>query len=288
MYGPDSLCGADNRVPSTDQRQGRLMPIGCTAWLINDATHCFISAGHCFPTGTNTGVVQFNVPLSTGTGITVNPPPEDQFPVQPESVQSTHGGAIGSDASYFGTSPNTLGQTAFQRQGAFYTLAASAAMTAGQPIRITGYGTTSSPVSPTWNQVQKTHTGPFVLRSGTRITYQVDTTGGNSGSPIVDDTTGLAIGIHTHAGCTATAGNQGTAIDFGTLQNYLSSPRGVCAGPAPCYADCNADGMLTLSDFGCFQTKFSLGDGYADCNGDGVKNLADFGCFQTKYALGCP
>jgi hypothetical protein len=105
---------------------------------------------------------------------------------------------------------------------------------------------------------------------------------------VVDETTGLAIGIHTHAGCSATNGNQGTAIDFGTLQNYLSNPLGVCAGPAPCYADCNTDGALNLTDFGCFQTKFATGDGYADCNGDGAKNLADFGCFQTKFALGCP
>jgi hypothetical protein len=59
-------------------------------------------------------------------------------------------------------------------------------------------------------------------------------------------------------------------------------------GPAPCYADCNGDGVLGLADFGCFQTKFALGDPYADCNGDGVLGLADFGCFQTKFALGCP
>jgi hypothetical protein len=57
---------------------------------------------------------------------------------------------------------------------------------------------------------------------------------------------------------------------------------------APCYPDCNGDGALNLSDFGCFQTKFALGDPYADCNGDTVLNLSDFGCFQTQFALGCP
>jgi hypothetical protein len=55
-----------------------------------------------------------------------------------------------------------------------------------------------------------------------------------------------------------------------------------------CYADCNGDGKLNLADFGCFQTRFALGDPYADCNGDGVRNLADFGCFRTRFALGCP
>jgi hypothetical protein len=58
-------------------------------------------------------------------------------------------------------------------------------------------------------------------------------------------------------------------------------------GPT-CYPDCNGDGVLGLADFGCFQTRFALGNSYADCNGDGVLGLADFGCFQTKFALGCP
>ena len=59
-------------------------------------------------------------------------------------------------------------------------------------------------------------------------------------------------------------------------------------GPAVCYPDCNGDAALNLSDFGCFTTRFALGDPYADCNGDLVMNLADFGCFTTKFALGCP
>ncbi|MCC6661856.1 MAG: hypothetical protein IT437_13330 [Phycisphaerales bacterium] len=58
--------------------------------------------------------------------------------------------------------------------------------------------------------------------------------------------------------------------------------------PGVCYPDCNGDTNLDLADFGCYQTKFALGDLYADCNADGVRNLADFGCFQTKFALGCP
>ena len=55
-----------------------------------------------------------------------------------------------------------------------------------------------------------------------------------------------------------------------------------------CYADCNADGVLTVADFGCFQTKFVAGDPYADCNGDTTLTVADFGCFQTTFVAGCP
>jgi YVTN family beta-propeller protein len=59
-------------------------------------------------------------------------------------------------------------------------------------------------------------------------------------------------------------------------------------GGTQCYTDCNGDGILNLADFGCFQTRFALGDPRADCNDDGLLNLADFGCFQTRFALGCP
>ena len=55
-----------------------------------------------------------------------------------------------------------------------------------------------------------------------------------------------------------------------------------------CYPDCTGDGLLTVADFGCFQTKFVGGSPYADCNGDGARTVADFGCFQTKFVSGCP
>jgi hypothetical protein len=60
---------------------------------------------------------------------------------------------------------------------------------------------------------------------------------------------------------------------------------------APCYADCNNSGTLTIADFGCFQASFSTGTvGYADCNCSGTLTIADFGCFQAAFAgaTGCP
>jgi hypothetical protein len=59
-------------------------------------------------------------------------------------------------------------------------------------------------------------------------------------------------------------------------------------GPPPCYPDCNQDALLTVADFGCFQTKFVAGDPYADCNQSGTLTVADFGCFQTRFVAGCP
>ncbi|MCC6659983.1 MAG: choice-of-anchor J domain-containing protein [Phycisphaerales bacterium] len=78
-------------------------------------------------------------------------------------------------------------------------------------------------------------------------------------------------------------GAAGANSDFIGVDTFTYEP-----ATASCYPDCNGDGVLNLSDFGCFTTKFALGDAYADCNGDGIRNLADFGCFTTKFALGCP
>jgi hypothetical protein len=55
-----------------------------------------------------------------------------------------------------------------------------------------------------------------------------------------------------------------------------------------CPADCNADWLLSVADFGCFQTAFVLGNLYADCNADSMLTTADFGCFQNLFVLGCP
>jgi len=174
--------------------------------------------------------MQFNVPLSNGNGSTVNPPPEDQYVVDPESVQQVNGG-VGNDWGYFGCFPNSnTNLTAFQAQGDFYVLADAAPPVSGQNIRITGYGTVSFPVSPTWNQAQKTHAGPYFNKFGSTVQYKTDTTGGNSGSAVQDEFTGVAIGVHTHAGCESVGGNQGTAVDNPGWQAALNNPQGVCAG----------------------------------------------------------
>ena len=228
--GFDSICGSvDDRVLSSDPRNARLLPVGCTAWLIDDCAKCFITAGHCT---FSADVVEFNVPLSTGSGSIVMAAPEDQYPVDDDSMQSNGGLGIGNDWAYFGAFPNSdTGLTAGQAQGEFYRLADAAPIDTGD-IRITGYGSTRGTGAPlAWNQVQKTHTGPYVRKDGFGISYQTDTTGGNSGSPVLDETTGLAIGVHTHAGCSTTSGNNGTAIDRPEFQAALANPLGVCCPP---------------------------------------------------------
>lgn len=230
----ETICGAtDDRVLSNDPRAARVVPVGCTVWLIDDCARCFLTAGHC--AGTSLQVVQFNVPLSTSTGSLQHPPPSDQYAVDLASKQTNGGQGVGNDWGYFGVHANsTTGLTPYQAQGQSYVLAAPPPFAAGDTIRITGYGTDSSPS--TSNQVQQTNTGPWMSASGSALNYETDTTGGNSGSPILHEASGTAIGIHTHGGCSTTpgSGNNGTASTLAALQSALAAPLGVCAaGIAP-------------------------------------------------------
>ncbi|MCC5822091.1 MAG: hypothetical protein LAT64_13360 [Phycisphaerales bacterium] len=224
---PRSICGTtDDRILSNDPRAARLMPIGCTAWLFGNQPHSMITAGHCGPAAGS--VVQFNVPLSTSSGTPQNPPPEDQYPIDMVSVQRQSGG-VGIDWAFFGAFANAnTGLAPRDAMGDSYILTATVPPADSRPIRITGYGTVSSPVPQTWRLAQKTHVGPFVVNSGNTLRYATDTTGGNSGSAVLDENNNRAIGVHTHAGCTSTGGsNQGTSLNNPNFQDALNNPLGI-------------------------------------------------------------
>ena len=226
-----SICdGVDDRVLSYENRDARAIPIGCTAWIIDDANQTMLTAGHCTAGGaSDIETIEFNVPLSDASGNIQHPSPEDQYATDPESLQSFYS-EIGNDWAYFGCFPNSeTGLTPFQAQEEYYVLSSSAPPVDGQQITITGFGVTYSPVPSEYNQAQKTHTGPYAVSSGTSIGYRTDTTGGNSGSAVLNDETGEAIGIHTNAGCgNGTGENWGCAIHNSGLQNALANPQGVC------------------------------------------------------------
>ncbi len=228
QVGGNGICGIDDRLPSSDPRVCRTAPNGCTAFMISDYANCFLTAGHC---NLNFALVEFNVPLSTPGGNITHPGPEDQYIVDQSSIQLAFGG-IGNDWCYFGCFPNPeTGLPPSEAQGAAFDLAATLPPVAGQTIRATGYGIDSTP--PEWNQAQQTSTGPFVDFSGSSIQFRVDGLSGSSGSPLVRETNGLAIGIFTHGGCIANFGaNNGTGVNNAGLQAALAAPLGVCL-PAP-------------------------------------------------------
>ncbi|MFM9958711.1 MAG: DUF4394 domain-containing protein [Phycisphaerales bacterium] len=232
MIPERSICGlTDDRTPSADPRVARLMPASCTAWLFNDANRMLLSAGHC-GTAAST-VVQFNVPLSGPTGTPIFPPPQHQYAVDGLSIQWQQTG-LGNDWAYFGVFPNPItGLTPAQAQGQVFNVTPAPAPTTGAQIRITGFGATYTPISPTWNYAQKTHVGAYTARNGNGLNYTPDTTGGNSGSPIILESTGQVIGVHTSGGCGSSGGaNAGTAFQAPALQNALAAPRGVCGSGA--------------------------------------------------------
>ncbi|MCH7975095.1 MAG: hypothetical protein IIC18_00895, partial [Bacteroidetes bacterium] len=207
--GPSfTQCGpTDDRVASNNLRVGRLLSIGCTTWLIADGR--FVSAGHCIASAGSTNTVQFNVPASLPNGTLQHPGPEDQYTVDDATRVFTNGG-VGNDWGVFETFANTTtGLTAIQAQAAWLVLAQDLGPAT---IRITGYGVDGG----TANQTQQTHAGPNAGSSGTTMRYQTDTTGGNSGSPVIDVATDFAVGVHTHGGCFNGGGNNNGTSTFNT------------------------------------------------------------------------
>ncbi|GAB4383370.1 MAG: hypothetical protein Kow0022_03030 [Phycisphaerales bacterium] len=225
-----SLCGStDDRVLDYAPAAARMLPGYCTAWLVNNRPYGLVSAGHCVPP--EGSVVQFNVPLSTIGGSMRHPPPEDQYPVDPDSIQTQQGAvAPGNDWLYFGVFANcNTGLSPLAAQGMSYETATTVPPVDGRQVRTGGYGTVILPVPLLYNYVYKSDVGPLVGVVGNNVRYQSDTTSGDSGSAVIDQTTGLAIAIHTNGGCNTNGFNRGTATKHADFRAALVSPRGMCA-----------------------------------------------------------
>lgn len=218
-----SQCGsADNRTDSNNPAIGRLVPIGCTGWIIRNGK--IVTAGHC--ANSRAQVLEFNVPQSNFNGSIVHPPVQDQFPVSQSSIVSPYtGGNPDSDWAVFNTGTNNQGETPIQAQGSSFNVIQSSP---GSSITITGYGVDTG----SDNQTQQTHTGPLDRTTNTRVYYQTDTEGGNSGSPIIDTNTGNAVGVHAYGGCST----NGSGANFGaraTISAFWNAMDLDGGGPPP-------------------------------------------------------
>lgn len=227
-----TICGtSDNRTLSNDARVCRLVKTatsctGCTGWLIS-ATNTILGAGHCaIPAPDFFVIAEFNTPASTATGCAQHPPVADQYPVDQSTILAQDNG-VGDDWGVARLHPNSSGQTAFDNQGAFFTLATSSNFPAFfSTVRVTGNGDDSN--TPTRAFDQQTHTGLYSSGVGNIINHMVDTEPGNSGSPIIHESSGRAIGIHTNGGCSSIPGsfNSGTSILNSALQTAINDTRG--------------------------------------------------------------
>jgi V8-like Glu-specific endopeptidase len=221
----ESQCGAtDNRVASANPAVGRIMPIGCTGWLVSNGA--VLTAGHCITA--NTQSLHFNIPASLPDGTLQNPPPQDQYPLEPVADMdwfNDGAGAIGNDWAVIESLPNTdTGRLAVHVQNAFYRMSRDLTTTEVANVRVTGYGTDTGAD----NQIQQTHSGAYVGEtvqgaSDVTIRYTVDTEGGNSGSPVIfeDSSPDLAMGIHTNGGCNTVGSNAGTSFEHDNLENAI-------------------------------------------------------------------
>jgi len=220
---PESICGQDDRVSSTDPRVGRIIPVGCTGWIVSNGAH--LTAGHC--QGSSMLWLQFNVPPSLPNGTIQHPPAEDQYAIT--NIVGIDDG-LGNDWAVFKCQPNL--QTDLlpvQAQEAFYR------MTRDQSpsnVRVTGYGVDDDPPGTTGgnnsdSQTLQTDTGSFLGEvvqgsSDIYIEYTVDTEGGNSGSPVIIPDSLITVGIHTNGGCNPPyQGNYGTSFENDSLENII-------------------------------------------------------------------
>ena len=216
-FSIESICIDDDRAASVHPFSGRIMPIGCTGWLIEGGA--VLTAGHCITAAAQT--LEFNVPSSLANGTTVSPAVQHQYAIDQASIVDGFTG-IGNDWAVLRVLPNTqTGLSAHAAQGGAFTVSDTA-----DPATVTvvGYGVDGPP--PNFgnppprnadNQTQQTHSGALVENvvnspSNARLRYAVDTQGGNSGSPVVG--VGFeTIGIHTNGGCGPGGGsNSGTSF----------------------------------------------------------------------------
>jgi len=255
---PEGICGPDdNRSPFDDAAVARLLTgdindttvafgrVGCTAFLIDrpqsGSERLFLSAGHCFNAPHT--VVQFNVPSSmTNCGLR-HPPVKKQFVVNQQSVRRQAGGP-GNDWAVFVCFPNpNTGKTAYEEQGTTRILAST--IPGGTPaLREVGYGVDANDgaagggnaacapcntagTTGSRNQMGQIAFGTLVGLDGTKLQYQVDDCGGNSGSPVMLNDNVQVIGIDAWSGCELALGfNEATAITHPGLQAAIATVPG--------------------------------------------------------------
>ncbi|CAM2005161.1 trypsin-like serine peptidase [Acanthopleuribacter pedis] len=233
----DACSLTDRRIPTRDDRMGRLMPVGCTGFIMSNGT--YLTAGHCnYPVvGSQTGnwmqIMQLNVPFSYPNGQPRHPPPEYQFPVLQASINTQSGPPVpGHDWLVYDCGPNSnTGLTPIQA-GNFFRGRQIGELSSDARINITGFGSDNQPPGSSGafnarSQSLQVATGFFLTQLATsalnnQIRYIVDTEGGNSGSPVIVNGTDHTIAIHTDGLCQTQGFNVGTSFNLAALATAIN------------------------------------------------------------------
>lgn len=268
-----SLCAGDDRIPTTNARVGRVIPSGCTGWIVSN--NAYIMAGHCV--GGSSSTLEFQVPASLCDGTKVFSHPDDQYAIdQGNEVFAASG--VGDDFAVFGTAPNSnTGLLAIHAQGRFFRMSRDSSPST---IRISGFGVDNTPPGcggnrNSENQTEQTDVGPFVGEvvqgaADVYLEYVVDTTGGNSGSPvIVWGSLDIALGVHTHGGCSPpSGGNFGTSFENDDFEAAVSGFIGQAV-----YVD--AGHAATSEDGGALRPFDTVAEGVAAVSNGGTVAIVE-------------
>lgn len=209
--GQKTICGeVDDRILSSDPKVGRLMSelkataAVCTVTMISKS--CGVTAGHCLSTFK---FVQFNTPESSESGVIELSDPKDTYEIDESKSESLDNSF--SDWGVVKIKPNNdTGEYAGDAQG-FYKVNTETKPLVEQDVSITGYG--SDGQKNERHFAQKKHQGVVERISKRYIYHTVDTTGGNSGSSLLDESLSEVIGVHTNGGCRWRGGtNKATRI----------------------------------------------------------------------------
>ncbi len=265
------ICDLDDRELSDQDWVGRLVPAGCTASVWNQDS-CLVSAGHCV---TANAVIEFRVPLSNPNCSLNHPPVADQFPII-ETISVS--GGVGNDWAVLRTGTNSLGQTPYERYGQLRTLAAAPAPQY-ETAAAWGYGVDTECAV---HQVQQSSSGIlWRVRTG-HYTYDIDTTDGNSGSPIMYGAEIIAVA--THCNC---PDNFGTRVD---LPAFAAARAAICGQLCP--TDINGDGVVNVVDWIevllCFGQPAVPGCEPPDVDEDGVITVLDLIEVILEFGVVCP
>lgn len=247
-HDEEARCGNDNRNFSSHVAVGRLLPAGCTAFLLEGGVAA--TAGHCLRNELELQNLMFNLPrINPRTRVAPPPAIEDTYRLIPESVICNdctppyveHG----SDWGVFRLARNTnTGQSAAQAQGATLAIPPDLSVQAGRlviggtvlgDVTVVGYGFDLEPEGASYSQ-QMAHGALGTVTSSNanhaRLSHSVDTESGSSGSPmLLPDANGAAatqvIGIHTGGTCRrdGETGNAGTSFTLAPLRDAVATVR---------------------------------------------------------------
>lgn len=208
------ICGSSDDRNLSDEKpiarsSMKRFKAGCTITMISKS--CAISVGHCVDAFE---LIQFNVPLSVGSEPTMAQP-IDIYSRNKDFMRYSDNGK-GDDWAVIKLNQNPIsGLFPGEAQG-FYSLGLTERIQIGTRVRITGFGQDTQ--SHSKNFAQQSHSGVIkkiggFLSKKSKIGYDVDTTVGSSGSPIILENSNKVIGVHSHGTCGEKEDyNQGTLI----------------------------------------------------------------------------